>query len=162
MWVPSRRNPLVLIDYALGKVKNGEVYRSSRGLMVRIKPHQNMSLPLLIYTEYWKKRVPSGWEVFCKDEDLSNCSVDNLALRKRMEAGSRVRDTKAIVKKMVSKVVKVKAVNMSTLEVSFFRSIHQASKALELNPGSVSSVLSGATGRAKSKKDGDWYCFEAM
>ena len=60
---------------------------------------------------------------------------------------------------MTSKKVKVKAVNMSTLEVSFFRSMHQASKALEINPGSISSVLAGSTGRAKSKLNGDWYSF---
>ena len=55
---------------------------------------------------------------------------------------------------------KILATNLSTNEKRFFNSIYQASKALQINAGSIKLIADGKRKTAKSKLNGNKYSFK--
>ena len=143
---------------------NGGVYNSRTGrelgnkpskngyIRISIRPRGSNPISLLKHEFIWEafnnEETNKFFRILHVDGDKQNNRPDNL---------KRVLNESSNPEGQNRKIL---ATNLSTNEKRFFNSIYQASKALQINAGSIKLISDGKRKTAKSKLNGNKYSFK--
>ena len=143
---------------------NGGVYNSKTGRELGNKPNKNGFVRISIR--------PRGsnpisllkhefiWEAFNNDESskyFKIIHIDGDKLNNRPDNLKRILNESSNPEFQSRKIL---ATNLATNEKRFFNTIYQASKALQINAGSIKLISDGKRKTAKSKLNGNKYSFK--
>ena len=143
---------------------NGGVYNSRTGrelgnkpnkngfVRISIRPRGSNPISLLKHKFIWEafnnEETDKFFRILHVDGDKQNNRPDNLK-RVLNESSNPEGESRKIV-----------ATNLTTNENRFFNSIYQASKALQINAGSIKLISDGKRKTAKSKLNNNKYSFK--
>ena len=143
---------------------NGGVYNSRTGREIGNKPSKNGYIRVSIRP---RGENPISllahefiWEAFNNEETnkyFRIIHIDGDKLNNRPDNLKRVFNESSNPEGQSRKIV---ATNLTTGDNKFFNSIYQASKALQINAGSIKLIADGKRKTAKSKLNGNKYSFK--